>query len=242
MRRSDLPGPRKCRCPTNSSSVRGRMRTASGATRAKFLARTSRKRSMGRWDDSSRREWGRFNVAAANAPDGKEAASLPRELNPLQAGAERSLRSAAPDSYVLARTALRSGAALEDSLCPGLEGTSPVRKRRRSLSWARQGQRCLSIRSRGATLRRMPAGRVDPNLPLKPAEELRRPTPAPPWLALLTAWLGLVMLVASVVFVFLPGSRRPREELERLEPYSIADRFLPLPVYGITVALFLGIV
>jgi|SRR5688572_14689760 hypothetical protein len=88
----------------------------------------------------------------------------------------------------------------------------------------------------------MPAGRVDPNLPLKPAEELRRPTPAPPWLALLTAWLGLVMLVASVVFVFLPGSRRPREELERLEPYSLADRFLPLPVYGITVALFLGIV
>jgi hypothetical protein len=50
------------------------------------------------------------------------------------------------------------------------------------------------------------------------------------------------MLVASVVFVFLPGSRDPRAELEHLQPYSIADRFLPLPTYGIAAALFLGIV
>src|SRR5438046_4481325 len=30
MRRRSFPGPRKCCCPANSSSVRGRMRTASG--------------------------------------------------------------------------------------------------------------------------------------------------------------------------------------------------------------------
>ncbi len=29
--RSGLPGPSRCCCPTNSSSVRGRMRSASGA-------------------------------------------------------------------------------------------------------------------------------------------------------------------------------------------------------------------
>jgi hypothetical protein len=70
----------------------------------------------------------------------------------------------------------------------------------------------------------------------------KRPTPAPPWVALLAAWAGLLMLVASVVFVFLPGSVDPRRELEHARPYSPADRFLPLPIYGITVALFLGIV
>ena len=69
-----------------------------------------------------------------------------------------------------------------------------------------------------------------------------KPTPAPAWVALAAAWLGLLMLVASVVFILLPGSRDPRAELEHLRPYSAADRFLPLPVYGITVALFLGIV
>ena len=50
------------------------------------------------------------------------------------------------------------------------------------------------------------------------------------------------MLVASVVFIFLPGSVDPQRELERAREYSLADRFLPLPIYGITVALFLGIV
>ena len=68
------------------------------------------------------------------------------------------------------------------------------------------------------------------------------PTPAPPWVALLAAWAGLLMLIASVVFVFLPGSKSPRAELEGSRPYSPADRFLPLPIYGITVALFVGIV
>jgi hypothetical protein len=50
------------------------------------------------------------------------------------------------------------------------------------------------------------------------------------------------MLTASIVFVFLPGSASPREELEGARAYSAADRFLPLPIYGITLALFLGIV
>jgi hypothetical protein len=50
------------------------------------------------------------------------------------------------------------------------------------------------------------------------------------------------MVVASIVFIFLPGSRDPRAELEHLRQYSLADRFLPLPIYGIAIALFLGIV
>ena len=76
---------------------------------------------------------------------------------------------------------------------------------------------------------------------LLPAPE-KRPTPAPPWVALLAAWAGLLMLIASIVFITLPGSVNPREELAGARPYSVADRFLPLPIYGITVALFLGIV
>jgi hypothetical protein len=60
--------------------------------------------------------------------------------------------------------------------------------------------------------------------------------------ALLAAWAGLLMLIASIVFTLLPGSVDPRGELERARPYSAADRFLPLPIYGVTVALFLGIV
>ena len=70
----------------------------------------------------------------------------------------------------------------------------------------------------------------------------KRPTPAPPWVALLATWAGLLMLVASIVFVLLPGSVDPRAELEHARRYSPADRFLPLPIYGIAVALFLGIV
>ena len=69
-----------------------------------------------------------------------------------------------------------------------------------------------------------------------------RPTPAPARVALLAAWAGLLMLIASIVFTLLPGSVDPRQELERARPYSVADRFLPLPIYGVTVALFLGIV
>ena len=80
----------------------------------------------------------------------------------------------------------------------------------------------------------------DSDLPLKPPAEPVRHTLAPPWVALLTAWLGLIMLIASIVFIFLPGSINPRQELEHQRPYSLADRFLPFPIYGITFVLFLG--
>jgi hypothetical protein len=80
------------------------------------------------------------------------------------------------------------------------------------------------------------------DLPLRGIDPPRRPNPAPPWVALAAAWAGLLVLVLSVVFTFLPGSRSPVEELEHLRTYSLADKFLPLPIYGITAALFLGIV
>jgi hypothetical protein len=84
-------------------------------------------------------------------------------------------------------------------------------------------------------------------LPLKPVEDAPirvkpAPTPAPAWVALMCAWLGLITLVCSVVLPFLPGSRRPREELEHRAPWSAADRWLPFPMYLSVVALFLGIV
>ena len=49
------------------------------------------------------------------------------------------------------------------------------------------------------------------------------------------------MLVGSVVFVLLPGSRDPSIEIARHEP-PLSARFLPVPIYGITAALFLGII
>ena len=75
-----------------------------------------------------------------------------------------------------------------------------------------------------------------------PATKRSTPTPAPAWVALLAPWLGLAVLVMSVVFVFLPGSADPRAELTHAREYSLADRFLPLPIYGATLALFVGIV
>ncbi|MEA2736431.1 MAG: hypothetical protein QOE14_2882 [Humisphaera sp.] len=68
------------------------------------------------------------------------------------------------------------------------------------------------------------------------------PRLAPPWVALASAWLGLLTLIMSAVFPFLPGSRDPRAELQHLRPYSFADKFIPLPIYGSTIAMFLGIV
>ena len=82
-------------------------------------------------------------------------------------------------------------------------------------------------------------------LPLKPVDdgrEEKKPTPAPPWVALIAAWSGLITLVCSIALPFLPGSRRPREELEHRAPWSAADRWLPFPIYLSVVALFLGIV
>lgn len=83
------------------------------------------------------------------------------------------------------------------------------------------------------------------DLPLKPVEPYRvppEPTPAPAWVALCTAWGGLIVLIGSIVFVFLPGTKDPLAELEKLAPPAIADRFLPFELYGCTIALFLGIV
>ena len=84
---------------------------------------------------------------------------------------------------------------------------------------------------------------MNDNLPLKPPSDVQpRPTPAPPWVALLSAWLGLLTLLAAIVLLILPGSKSPRAELERMKPYSLADRFFPVPVYMSVVALFLAIV
>jgi hypothetical protein len=67
-------------------------------------------------------------------------------------------------------------------------------------------------------------------------------TPSPAIVPFAAVWLGVVMLVLAIVFPFLPGSQDPRAELENLRPYSFADRFLPLPIYGIAVVLFMGII
>ena len=83
--------------------------------------------------------------------------------------------------------------------------------------------------------------RAADRLPLRPPKP-GRPTPAPAWVALLSAWLGLLVLVAAVVFVFLPGSTNPKAELQHVRPYSAKDRFLPVPLYGVALALFVGIV
>ena len=66
--------------------------------------------------------------------------------------------------------------------------------------------------------------------PLNP-DPAPRPRLAPAWVALASAWLGLLTLLASIAFPFLPGSRDPRAELQHLRPYSFADRFLPIPIY-----------
>jgi hypothetical protein len=81
-----------------------------------------------------------------------------------------------------------------------------------------------------------------PPLPPLNPDGPRRPRLAPAWVALLATWLGLLTLVASAIVPFLPGTRDPRAELQHLRPYSLADKFLPVPLYGATVALFLGIV
>ena len=86
-------------------------------------------------------------------------------------------------------------------------------------------------------------GDVKDELPLKPlADEKPAPTPAPPWVALASAWLGLITLFCTILLMFLPGSRNPRLELERIRQYSLADRFLPVPAYLSVVSLFVGIV
>ena len=59
---------------------------------------------------------------------------------------------------------------------------------------------------------------MNDNLPLKPpADDKPPPTPAPAWVAFLTAWLGLFTLIATIVLLLLPGSRNPRAELEHVQ-------------------------
>ncbi|CAN5688145.1 hypothetical protein BH09PLA1_BH09PLA1_33080 [soil metagenome] len=85
--------------------------------------------------------------------------------------------------------------------------------------------------------------------PIKPPDSFdptRLPTPAPhlapPWVAFSAVWCGLIVLLASIVFLFLPGSQNPRAELEHARSYSPADRFLPLPMYGVPLTMLLGII
>ena len=86
---------------------------------------------------------------------------------------------------------------------------------------------------------RSPLPPIDPPGP-PPASS--RPTPAPAWVALLAAWVGLLSLIGAGLIPLLPGSENARAELERAAPYSLADRFLPVPLYGTVVAIFLGVV
>lgn len=77
--------------------------------------------------------------------------------------------------------------------------------------------------------------------PVEPPGPPKRPTLAPPWVALLCAWLGLITLVGFLLVPFLPGSEDPLGELHRRQ-YAWSDRWLPWPIYLSVVALFLGIV
>ena len=91
----------------------------------------------------------------------------------------------------------------------------------------------------------MACRRDDDSLP--PLDPNAAPAPPPPrlapaWVALTSAWLGLITLACAVAVPLLPGSRDPRAELQHLRPFSAADRFIPVPLYAATVALFLAIV
>jgi hypothetical protein len=85
---------------------------------------------------------------------------------------------------------------------------------------------------------------VKDELPLKPAEDRipPRPTPAPPLLALLAPWAGLLALVLALVLPFVPGTRDPVAELTHARPYSPADRFIAVAIYVPPIAIFLGII
>src|SRR4051812_45784314 len=87
----------------------------------------------------------------------------------------------------------------------------------------------------------VPASQTDPSPTVihpelrPPAQSFsspRRPAPAPAIVALIAAWLGLLDLLAAVIFIFLPGSKNAVAELQHARPYSMKDRFLPFPVYG----------
>ena len=78
---------------------------------------------------------------------------------------------------------------------------------------------------------------------LKPLPAPRKPrTPAPAWVALVAAWLGLLSVVVAIVIPFLPGSKDPVAELQHAAPYSPADRVLAVGIYLSPAAIFMGIV
>ena len=69
-----------------------------------------------------------------------------------------------------------------------------------------------------------------------------RPTPAPPLVALLAPWAGMLALVLALILPFVPGTRDPVAELTHARPYSPADRFIAVAIYVPPLAIFLGIV
>ena len=80
-------------------------------------------------------------------------------------------------------------------------------------------------------------------LPLKPPPEApARRTPAPAWVALASAWLGLLCVLTAVVLPLVPGSTDPQAELTRAKAYSWADRVILVPAYLSVSALFTGII
>jgi len=96
----------------------------------------------------------------------------------------------------------------------------------------------------GLSGKNMSSDLKSPLPPLPPLDkvEIPKPAPAPAVVALLSAWVALVTLGCSIALPFLPGSQNPRAELEHVKAYSLADRFLPLPIYGSVIGLFLAIV
>ena len=82
-RRSNCPGARMCVWPANSSSVRGRIRAASGWLRGKFSAavdaifRSGFSRGL---EINHRAPWGQFSNRAVNCP--KQNSRVPRGLKP----------------------------------------------------------------------------------------------------------------------------------------------------------------
>jgi hypothetical protein len=81
------------------------------------------------------------------------------------------------------------------------------------------------------------------DLPLQPPPDPpKRRTLAPAWLALASAWLGLLNLGLSVAVPFVPGSKDPRAELTHARPYSAADWVLLVAIYLCPLTITLALV
>lgn len=81
------------------------------------------------------------------------------------------------------------------------------------------------------------------DLPLKPPPDPpKRRDPAPSWVPLATAWIGLAALLLSFVIPFVPGSKDPIAELKHARPYAPADWVLMVAIYLVPAALALGLV